>query len=146
LSRAFKALEKPKIEERFDYAEEVRKQIDRCLVYSADKEAYPEFVKGLENLIPTDDIDDQYKKEKKKCTETETIPVFKFSCGRKIGTVENPVYRNNPDDWNWDGERPILVSPTEKEIEITNWHARFRAAFNLFVRLKVAVRRSDYSG
>ena len=59
MSKRFKRVEEPKIEERFDYAEEVRKQIDRCLLaFSNDdgtiynRKILENTVLALENMIP----------------------------------------------------------------------------------------------
>jgi hypothetical protein len=44
-------------------------------------------------------------------------PRYKYSCGKPMGTIENPVYRNNPLDWNYKGGKPELVSPVVEEVE-----------------------------
>ena len=133
MSSRFKRVEEPKIEERFDYAEEVRRQIDRCLLaFSNDdgteynRKILENTVLALENMIPTDDRDKQLKKELKKAMEIEYVDNRNLYCGIKVG----PIIKEGP-------------KKNIKEVSIMLPHPYFRACFNMFVRLKVVVRRSD---
>lgn len=131
----FKTLEKPPIEESYDYAEQVRRQIERCLEASAIQEkelragTYKACILALGNLVPFDDRDEKFDKDLKECIYDEKKWVYKKRGTRKIGTIENPV--ND--------------SPKLKTEKTTNWDKYFMVLFNKFVELKVTVRRGSFA-
>lgn len=143
---SFKKVEEPGIDERFDYAEMVRRQIERCDLCRGDPELFIQQVIGLESKIIPEDMDDRYIEEYNNIPKTVKTYQYKYACGHRMGTPENPVYRNNPKDWNYNPNenngKPILVSPILVEIENPEqWNLRQKAAFDLFARLKVVIRR-----
>jgi len=135
-TKRFKVFEKPPIEESYDYAEQVRRQIERCLEASAieDKriryETFKACVLALENLIPFEDRDEELDKALAETKYVDLKDVRPKFAGVKASkeTCE---------------ERGI---PTFVEIIETNWNQYFRVIFNKFVALKVTVRRGSYSG
>ncbi len=147
MSKRFKDVERPRIEERFDYADLVRRRLEDCGKAVVDPIIFQATVQALENLIPETDIDDKYIEDKK---NSETL-VRKWEYttwrGRNQGTPESPVKHNDPEDWlHYDPKKPTYdISPIEWEYPVIDWNARFRAAFNLFVRLGVAVSRGAIS-
>jgi len=143
--RRFEITEQPKIEERFDYAEEVRKQIDRCVIAFSndDGTAYSKTltentILDLENLIPVDDRDEDLEKELKKAFNVEYEDHRREWCGRIMG---KKVFEDNPDA---EDERDRKTN--QRKIKVMDPHKYFRACFNQFVRLKVVVRRSSRVG
>lgn len=139
----FRRIEKPFIAERFDYAESVRKRLDACGTAVGDTLLYAAAVQAFENLIPKTHKDDEYREDLEKAIIRRKEDVYTYWCGKKQGTPENPVLHNDPKDlWNYDpNEESPPKSPIEMEVEEPDWNARFYAAFNLFVRLDVIVRK-----
>lgn len=145
MSRRFKSVEEPKIEERFDYAEEVRKQIDRCVIAFSNDDGtiYSQVltentIRALENLIPVDDRDKILDKNLKKAFKIEYKDNRSTWCGRRIG---NKIYKDDPKAKE---ERDRKAN--QEKIKVMDSHLYFRACFNQFVRLKVVVRRSSRAG
>lgn len=143
--RRFKTTEEPKIEERFDYAEEVRKQIDRCVIAFSNDDGteYSRIltkntILALENLIPIADRDKQLEKELKKAFNVEYVDNRPIWCNLRMG---KKIFIDDPDA---EEERDRKVN--QIPIEVINSHKYFRACFNQFVRLKVVVRRSYRAG
>ncbi len=133
---AFKIFEKPPIEESYDYAEQVRRQIERCLESSAIQEkelregTYRACILALANLIPQEDQDEDFEKALATCITDEQKWVYRKRGGRKVGTPENPMNG----------------SPELKTEKVTDWDKYFTVVFNKFVELKVTVRRGSYTG
>lgn len=134
--QGFKILENPPIEESYDYAEQVRRQIERCLEASAIQEiklregTYKACILALENLVPLDDRDGDFKNKIAECiVKTEKL-IYRKRGGRKIGTQE----------------KPINDSPKIETYDKIDWNKYFMVVFNKFVELKVTVRRGSYSG
>lgn len=148
MSKRIKDLEKPRIAETFDYADVVRRRIEDCGKASANPLVFPATVQALENLIPDTDLDDKYREDKEKSEEKITRLQYTYWCGRPQGTRDRPVLINDPsDELNYNPNEPTLIkSPIEVEDIFIDWNSRFRAAFNLFVRLGVAVRRPLSAG
>jgi len=157
-SPRFKAYEKPKVEERFDYAELVRKQIDRCLMTSVDELSYEGAIQALEALIPDELQDEEYMKELSNTKVSESKLEYMYAGPIKLGSAERPIMAKIPGSnterypipytEDEDGNRIIdwddfnIVSPVMVEKEYINWNRRFKAAFNQFVRMGIAVRRT----
>jgi len=136
LSRqGFKILENPPIEESYDYAEQVRRQIERCLEASAIQEkeiregTYKACILSLANLVPLDDRDKEYNEALDACTVKTEKWVYRKRGTRKIGTTENP----------------INDSPKLEAYDKTDWNEYFMVVFNKYVELKVTVRRGSYT-
>lgn len=159
-SPRFKRYESKQVEERLDYADMVRGQIDCCLQASIDPEvAFPASVQALEALIAEDYRDEQYDKEFNLSTTIVEEPHWKTSQGHDIGTLENPhlIDDTKPvrllkgedgkdlldDDGNTmiDWSDPNIYSPRVELVEEINWNRRFYACINQFVRMGVAIRR-----
>jgi len=139
--RSFKILEKPPIEESYDYAEQVRRQIERCLEASAIQDedlregTYKACILALGNLVPYDDRDEEYKAALEACTIKEEYYLYRLFGGRKVGTPEKPVVHNGQ-----------VYSPTLESRKVTDWDEYFTVLFNKYVELKVTVRRGSYAG
>lgn len=131
----FKILEKPPIEESYDYAEQVRRQIERCLEASSIQDndlregTYKACILALDNLVPFDDRDDKFNEDLVACTDETEKWIYRKRGGRRIGTTENPVYD----------------SPKLEKYEKTNWDEYFKVLFNKYVELKVTVRRGSFA-
>ena len=148
-----KVFEKPPIEESYDYAEQVRRQIERCLEASAiqDNElregTYKACVLALSHLVPFDDRDEDYTKAIDSCTVEEEYYLFKTRGGTRIGHIGAPLcYPSRGPPWS---EKPkgemVPYSPILKTRTVTNWGKYFMVLFNKFVELKVTVRRGSYN-
>lgn len=124
--RRFKEVERPAIMEKLDYAVLINRQIERCL-RSSDEWMLANNVQKLESVIAEDDKDEQFREEIESATETISRPEYKYNCGVPIVSEG-------------------LGSPFMVEEPNTDWHAYFRACFNLLVRLGVAIRRTTVSG
>ena len=147
-TRRFGGYENPKVEERFDFADLVRRQIERCLISSSDPEyMFPNAVQALEVLLPHELKDEQYQNEFELTEKTEPVLVFRAPSGTKMGSQKKPCLRDRRmevrrnADGSIDWSDPNILSPILKEKTTIDWYARFEAAFNQFVRLGVAVRR-----
>ena len=157
-SKRFKSYERPKVEERFDFADLVRRQIERALISSSDPEfTFPNAVQALEILLPTELKDNQYKGEFEKATQEKAVLFYNTNCNVRLGSRTDPLVQNEEgerglssklgfsvnrdEDGSVDWSDSRIVSPKLKPKAIINWYARFEAAFNQFVRLGVAVRR-----
>lgn len=131
----FKLFEKPAIEESYDYAEQVRRQIERCLAASSIEddeirdETYEACILSLENLVPIEDRDEQFEKDLEDCSkiiDEDIRPEF----GGVLLSIETCD--------------KLKISTTQK-IKETDWNKYFRVLFNKFVALKVTVRRGSYN-
>ena len=149
----FKTIEKPKIEESYDYGEQVRRQIERCLEASSiedpitRKNTHQACVFALGNLIPDDDRDPEFMAELNACTEIKKSWHYETFAGSRVGTPENPMCHNEPGDYDYDPNKPTVpYSPILIEVSVTNWHQYFRVIFNKFVALGVTVRRGSHGG
>lgn len=157
-SRRFAGYERPKVEERFDYADLVRRQIERALIASSDPIfTFPNSVQALEALLPKDLKDDEYTSEFEKATQEESVLFYRTNCRVRLGRADDPLVVgqygerglssdpgfavNRLEDGSVDWSDPRIVSPKLQPKEIIDWYARFEAAFNQFVRLGIAVRR-----
>ena len=134
--QSFKVLENPPIEESYDYAEQVRRQIERCLEASAIQEkekregTYKACILALANLVPLDDRDEAFNKNIDTCTVQAEKWVYRKRGVRKIGTTE----------------KPVNDSPKMEKYDKTDWNKYFMVVFNKYVELKVTVRRGSYTG
>lgn len=133
--KGFKVFEKPPIEESYDYAEQVRRQIERCLEASAIQEedlregTYKACIIALGNLVPFDDRDENFDDALLACIEKKETWVYRKRGTRKIGTPDNPIHG----------------SPELKTENVINWDKHFMVIFNKFVELKVTVRRGSFN-
>jgi len=123
---SFGQTEPTEFKQKIEFQHLIIQQIQRCLQssYEGDEGKFANAVEGLVSLLPEEnrkhieDIKDEY-------TETVEEPVYQFSCGHRMGSVEHPVYRNYSTDWNYNpndnGGKPILVSPKIDIVEKTNY-------------------------
>jgi hypothetical protein len=94
--------------------------------FSGLESEYSNAIESLLMLLPKVN-QEKIENKKEEYEETSEKPVFKMSCGRPMGSVENPVYRNKPTDWNYDKSRPAeLVSPTMLETTTTNYQTKYK--------------------
>ena len=120
------------------------------MAYGYAEMSFPGSVEGLENLIPEDMKDDQYLADQEFTSIDEFKWVFKKNCGHRLGSKEEPfrLDLNKPlqylDDAKTeiDYDDPNIISPKLKMFPRIDWSARFKAAFNQFVRLGIAARRN----
>ena len=152
--RNFRVFQKPPIEESYDYAEQVRRQIERCLEASAIQDedlregTYKACVLSLADLVPYDDRDEKFKADIEACTEDEQYWLFRKFGGRKVGTPLAPVCYESPGPPMSEVPKGVMVpySPTLETRQVTSWNKYFQVLFNKFVELKVTVRRGSYAG
>jgi hypothetical protein len=120
-----------------DIQSAVFRQIQRCeqAITDGDEGAFANSVNGLFCLLPKENrkhIEDN----KEKYVEIIDEPVYQYSCGHPMGTLENPVYRNLPSAWNYDanvnGGMPVLVSPIVEPVERTNYMKLFQLILDEF--------------
>jgi hypothetical protein len=120
-----------------DIQSAVFRQIQRCEQANTDGDegAFANSVNGLFCLLPKENrkhIEDN----KEKYVETVEEPVYQYSCGHPMGTLENPVYRNLPSSWNYDanvnGGKPVLVSPIIEQVERTDYMKLFQLILDEF--------------
>ena len=146
-------MENPPIEESYDYAEQVRRQIERCLEASAIRDTdireatYQACVQGLEHLVPFDDRDEAFKDALDACTKEEKYYLFQTRGGSKVGRIGAPLCypsRGPPFSKFPKGEM-VPYSPVLKTKDVTDWGDYFMVLFNKFVELKVTVRRGSYA-
>ena len=123
---------------------------------SYDEELFKGAVQALEALIPEELQDKQYETEYDAATIQEENFEYEYGGPLPLGRPESPLmdkvlgselrypipYKKDEDgniviDWS----NPHIRSPKLRETENVNWFTRFYAAFNMFVRLGVAVRR-----
>jgi len=116
-------------QQRVDIQYLVLLQIQKCSTsaYESDEISFSNAVESLLAMLPkenrlrieSDKVKDSY------VTKVEQ-PVYKYSCGKPMGTLENPIFRNNKSDWNYQGGDPILVSPTVEEVEQTDYQKLYK--------------------
>jgi len=120
-SKRFLEVERPAIGERLDYADIVRRQIDRCLMTANDEYQFALNVLALEALIPTSNLTEEYLKEVEKCQEVVKHSTPVTNCGIPV----------DPD---------VIPEMVEETVE-TDWHCRFNAVINLFESMGITWRR-----
>ena len=148
-----KVFEKPPIEESYDYAEQVRRQIERCLEATAIQDddiregTYQACVQGLEHLVPFDDRDEAFKDALDACTKEKEYYLFQTRQGSRVGHIGAPLcYPSRGPPWSKIPKGTMeAYSPVLKTKKVTDWGDYFMVLFNKFVELKVTVRRGSYS-
>jgi len=98
----------------------VRWQINRCNVTAAEPLMFNRNVIMLMNMLPADRLRLVKEKVKEYSDEIEE-DVYVIKGGRKLGSPEKPFYINMPDDYNYDGGNPILVSPKRMKTQKINY-------------------------
>jgi hypothetical protein len=125
------------------------KQVDRCNVSAnaGDAMSFNNSVESLLSMLPKENraVIESEKYKEQYITRVEEL-VYQYSCGRKMGTKEHPVYRNKPTDWNYNGGEPELVSPVVIEVEKVNYQVLYRLILselqNVGVTWKIEPRES----
>jgi hypothetical protein len=142
---SYKKGEEPQVDVEFsqklDIIYVVLEQIRRVLAAASegDEGKYNNCVEELLNLLPSENrFRLESDKIKGEYIETVEQPVYKYSCGYPMGTVEKPVFRNNPWDWNYHGGPPELVSPIMEEVEQTDYNKLFKLIMSEFEEIGVS--------
>jgi len=125
------------------------KQVDRCNISAnaGDSMSFNNSVESLLSMLPKENraVIESEKYKEQYITRVEEL-VYQYSGGRKMGTKANPVYRNNPTDWNYKGGEKELVSPVVVEVERVNYQVLFRLILselqNVGVTWKIEPRES----
>lgn len=159
-SRRFSEFESNKIRENFDWAEVVKRQIERCLISNSYTDvSFTGAVEGLESLLPDDMKDEMYNQDLEVAQNEKTTFTYQTYCGQRQGTKEDPKVWNihhtdlglsseegfsvdRMEDGEVDWGDPRIISPAMSIKDEINWVARFYAVFNQFVRLGIAARRN----
>ena len=124
--------EAQKILGKLELADLVRWQINRCNVTAGDKELFNRNVEILMMMLPSTRLIEMQELSKEYKYEIDEF-VFKHTRGgRQIGTVENPFYINTPDDPNYNGGTPVLVSPTKNKAMFTDYNKMYTLILRLF--------------
>ena len=122
-------------------------QIRRCLDTTHDSKLYSINVGHLLRMLPKALKDSKkFGVQLDKHTETKKRLIYKYSSGRPIGTPESPIYRNKKDDWNWDGGKPILVSPIIVKQDVTDWEGVFELCLDSCNELGIAWKKLSKGG
>lgn len=142
---SYKKCEEPQIDVEFnqklDITYVVLEQIRRVMAAASegDEYKYGNCVEGLLNLLPSENrLRLESDKIKEGYTETVEQPVYKYSCGHPMGTVEKPVFRNYPSDWNYHGGPPEVVSPIMEEVVQTDYNKLFKLIMSEFEEIGVS--------
>ena len=107
----------------------VNKQIDRIntAAVEGDLQKYSNAVEALLSNLPREN---RKRLESDKYKEMYTVKIedyeYKFSCGHKMGSPENPIFRNLSTDWNYKGGPKELVSPIPVEREEIDYVKLFK--------------------
>jgi len=105
------------------------KQIDRCNTASleGDEARFSYAVESLLSMLPKEHrVKLEAEQAKEVYTSKSEDYIYAYSCGKPMGSPENPIYRNKPTDWNYDGGEPILVSPRLEESENIDYQILYR--------------------
>ena len=107
--------------------EEIRKILSAA--YEGDEDRYANAVESLLSMLPNENVK-RIEENKEAYITTIEQPIYKYSCGHQMGSVENPVYINKKSDWNYDPNindgKPILVSPKLIEVTQTDYSKLYR--------------------
>ena len=120
-SKRFLEVERPHIQEKLDFGEIVRRQIDRCLMNASDEIAFAYHVLALESLIPSTNLTDDYLEELEESVQTAQYAYPIMNCGVPV--------------------KPSVMPERTETTEEVDWHRRFTAAINLFESLGITWRR-----
>jgi hypothetical protein len=97
--------------------------------YEGDEDRFANAVESLLLMLPKENIK-RIEENKEAYITTIEQPVYKYSCGHQMGSVENPVYINKKSDWNYDpninGGKPVLVSPIMTEVTQIDYKKLYR--------------------
>lgn len=118
-------------QQKIEIEDLVLEQIRRinAAAYEGDEDKFANAVESLLSMLPKENLK---RIEENKETYVTTIeqPIYKYSCGRPMGSLETPVYRNKKSDWNYDPNqnfgKPIRVSPIITEVTQTDYEKLFR--------------------
>jgi len=131
-------------DDRFDFAELVKRQIERCLMAASISEGiFSSAVMALEVLIPEELKDDQFREENEAAYSVITYFESEAPCGMPLGSKQDPCMKNQSqpvkrlEDGSIDWDDPNILSPHQIEEDVINWYYRFEVAFNQFVRIGI---------
>jgi hypothetical protein len=111
----------------------VLKQIDRCnnAALEGDEIKFANAVESLLAMLPKENrLRIENDKTKESYISKIEQPIYKYSCGKPMGTLENPIFRNKKTDWNYDGGEPIRISPMVEEVEQTDYQKLYKIILN----------------
>lgn len=126
-------------------------QIQRCLTSVENPYAYSIHVGHLLRMLPPAKKNtEEFKKRLATFTVTQVVPKYTYSCGKPIGTPDNPVFRNNKSDWNYDpllnkGE-PIRVSPVMVKENITDWEGVLELCMDVCDEMGISWKKLSKGG
>ena len=149
------------VEKGFDYADLVRRHIERCLAASYDVILYEREIRALEAIVPEDLADEAYTREVAASSYTTEKYDYEFVGPIRLGSVKEPLMedingwseKEHPipyitikdedtgiEETVIDWSNPHIISPKLIEEEHINWDKRLQANFNLFYRLGFVIR------
>jgi len=118
------------IGKKLELDELLRWQINRCNVTSIEPELFQRNVEMLMMMLPSGRLAEILGREKEYVDEVEAY-MYKYKGGRQLGTPENPFYVNKPEDPNFDGGKPILISPIKAKTKTKNYDKLYMLVLKL---------------
>lgn len=85
-----------------------------------DAKEFRNNIEILRRMVPKH-VKTEIEERKNEYLSIQTQYTFVKVGGIVLGTVEDPIYRNKKEDWNYKGGEPILVSPTQRQIEVVDY-------------------------
>ena len=131
------------IGERLDITYLLLRQIQMVAQASleGDEARFQNSIETLLSLLPNENIA-KVEAQKKDYVKTTEEPQFKTFCGKQLGTIDQPLMRNSPQDWNYNPNLPqILVSPIMVETEQTDYQILLRIILKELEKLQITYRR-----
>ena len=115
-----------------DFISSIRRQIDRCLLYALDEEAFATNVKLLLQMLPEEIKEsEEFKQRAEQCVQKFYNWQYKYCGKHPMGTPDNPVR---------DAEGRVL-SPILVEEEYTDWVGLFQLALEMLDRMGILYER-----
>lgn len=129
-------LEILKLRDDIGHESNIRVLIRLCYLAVGDDDLFSRRVDLLLRQLPTAiKTSERFKKKLDECTITlEPRWQYKYNCGYPMGTPENPVMMNDPDDSDYDPKQPTYpISPVLVQDEpYTDWMAVFELCVDEF--------------
>lgn len=105
------------LKDKIDSPWRLQRQLERCNILAAgeNEKAFQDSVEITLDELPIEIKSNVMARENEYWVTPEPDYQFKYNCGVPVGSIEQPVMLNDPEDWDYDSSRstvpwsPVLV-------------------------------------
>jgi len=145
-----KELEELGLRGDLNYESIFRYQIINCLRSATDSDIsiFEHNVDLLRRMLPRSVKEtEEYKKALAELTEDQETYVWERFCGVKLGSIEEPLMWNDPQNPGYDPKKPTVPSsPRKVTVTITDWFGVFELCLGVADKLGIAWKKLNKGG